>query len=204
MSDDEREKKASAEQKREAERIESDIALRKIEGYFPTPASIVEQLIEAAEIECDHAVLEPSAGCGDIAQAVDAVPCGIVACVEINPEMCQVLESKGFAVECGDFLNETPTPEFDRVVMNPPFERDGDIQHVMHAFRFLKPGGRLVAIMSEGPFFRTGTRSKDFRKWLEHHKGTSEQLPDDAFSRPDAKRKTKIRTRLVVVDKEPS
>ncbi len=31
--------------------------------------------------------------------------------------------------------------------MNPPFSRQQDIRHVMHAAKFLKPGGRLVAVM---------------------------------------------------------
>ena len=36
---------------------------------------------------------------------------------------------------------------FDRIVMNPPFSRDQDARHVNHAFSFLKPGGKLVAIV---------------------------------------------------------
>lgn len=31
--------------------------------------------------------------------------------------------------------------------MNPPFSRDQDVRHVCHAFTFLKPGGKLVAIV---------------------------------------------------------
>jgi len=32
------------------------------------------------------------------------------------------------------------------VVMNPPFEQQGDIDHITDAFKFLKPGGRMAAI----------------------------------------------------------
>jgi 16S rRNA G1207 methylase RsmC len=35
--------------------------------------------------------------------------------------------------------------------MNPPFERGADIQHIEHARKFVKPGGRLVAICANGP-----------------------------------------------------
>jgi 16S rRNA G1207 methylase RsmC len=40
---------------------------------------------------------------------------------------------------------------FDRILMNPPFERGDDIRHIEHARKFLKPGGRLVAICADGP-----------------------------------------------------
>ena len=43
------------------------------------------------------------------------------------------------------------TGEFDRVVINPPFDRGSDIEHIKHAYRKLKPGGRLVAICANGP-----------------------------------------------------
>ena len=32
--------------------------------------------------------------------------------------------------------------------MNPPFTKGQDIKHVNHALQFLKPGGKLVAIMA--------------------------------------------------------
>ena len=51
------------------------------------------------------------------------------------------------------FLEQTPEGlgTFDRVVMNPPFDRGADIRHVEHARTFLKPGGRLVAVVANGP-----------------------------------------------------
>ena len=30
--------------------------------------------------------------------------------------------------------------QFDAVVMNPPFEKQADIDHVLHAYKMLKPG----------------------------------------------------------------
>jgi len=35
--------------------------------------------------------------------------------------------------------------------MNPPFINGSDIKHIEHALKFLKPGGRLVAICADGP-----------------------------------------------------
>ena len=40
---------------------------------------------------------------------------------------------------------------FNAILMNPPFAKAADIAHILHARRFLAPGGRLVAICAGGP-----------------------------------------------------
>jgi hypothetical protein len=45
--------------------------------------------------------------------------------------------------EADDFMEMPAAGEFDRVLMNPPFEKQQDIDHVRRAFDHLKPGGRL-------------------------------------------------------------
>jgi 16S rRNA G1207 methylase RsmC len=70
---------------------------------------------------------------------------------------------------------------FDRIVMNPPFADQQDIRHVRHALGFLKPGGRLVAIMSAGVTFREDRLAREFRALVEDRGGTIEELPADAF-----------------------
>lgn len=54
----------------------------------------------------------------------------------------------------------------DRVVMNPRFDRERDIDHVMHAFTFLKLDGCLTAIMSAGTEFRETRKSLAFRELM--------------------------------------
>jgi len=89
--------------------------------------------------------------------------------------------------------------EYDRVLMNPPFENGQDVTHVYKAFDMLKPGGRIVAIMSEHPFFANDNRSQTFRSWLAAKGGTSEKLPEGSFE--TSERSTGVNTRLVVIDK---
>ena len=96
----------------------------------------------------------------------------------------------------GDAL--THSGQYDRVVMNPPFEDGQDIDHVRRAFDAnLKPGGKLVAIMSEGPFFRSDKKAQAFRQWLEENGGTSERLAPGTFKESG----TGTATRLVTVEK---
>ena len=50
-----------------------------------------------------------------------------------------------------DFLNPSEWAtafKYDRIIANPPFTKNQDIDHVMQMWNFLKPGGRIVSIMS--------------------------------------------------------
>ena len=186
------------------EKLERQLIGRNIPGFFPTPKAIVSRMLELAEIQPGDRVLEPSAGKGDILDMVRSQhPDARVAAVEINGTLLEVLAAKGHDVTQGDFLEHTG--EYDRVVMNPPFENGQDIDHVRHAYDQLAPGGRLVSIMSQGPFFRDDKKAKEFREWLDEIGGQSEQLPEEAFKGIEAFRQTGVRTRIVWVDRpDPS
>jgi hypothetical protein len=99
-------------------------------------------------------------------------------------------------VVASDFLEYQG--HYDKIVMNPPFQQQADIDHVRHAYSLLNAGGRLVAIVSEGVFFRQDKKASAFREWLEEVGGTSEQIEAGAFDTSD--RPTGVATRLVVVD----
>ncbi|MFI9598863.1 methyltransferase [Streptomyces sp. NPDC052043] len=152
-------------------------------GYFPTPVPVVQQLIDLAHIEPGMRVLEPSAGRGAIALA--AVRAGaVVDCVEIQPDHANALvahRERNITAITADFLATDPRPVYDRVVMNPPFARQADITHVKHAWQALKPGGRLVAVMSAGVTFRQTSAAVAFRSRLEALGGQIHPLPEGAF-----------------------
>lgn len=174
-------------------------SLSNVPDFFPTPAPLVRRMIEDAALRPGLRVLEPSAGNAVIADAARAAGCTVV-CHELNFSLCGILLGKGFEVHAGDFAAVEPVAEFDRVLMNPPFSGGQDARHVMHAFRFLRAGGRLVAITCEGPFFRGDKLSAEFRAFVEEH-GTSEKLPSDTFSGAQSFRHTGVQTRLVVLQK---
>jgi predicted RNA methylase len=81
----------------------------------------------------------------------------------------------------GDFMEASFPHLFDRVVMNPPFERKQDIDHVTRAYELLKPGGSLVAIMSASTLMGGRRKNQDFLKLFEEAEGESERNPEDAF-----------------------
>ena len=169
-----------------------------IEGFFPTPRELSARMVSLASIEPIHRVLEPSAGAGHIADSIhEACPSCTLTLVEWNWSLCEALRRKGYNPEQEDFM-EWQGGKFDRVIMNPPFERDQDIAHIRHAFDLLADGGRLVAIASAGILFRNGKRA-EFRQWLEEQGADIEKLPEDTFRRSD--RPTGVQTCLIVIDK---
>jgi predicted RNA methylase len=172
---------------------------------FPTPAALASRMVEEADIKPGQKILEPSAGTGalvgPIAQAAMGFDCGLrLTCVEINFTLAESLRElrrkwlwateANFDVRCSDFLTlGEDLGTFDRVLMNPPFERGSDIKHIEHARRFLKPGGILVAVCANGP-----RQNDTLRPQVEASGGTWEDLPAGTFSEQG----TNVNTALIV------
>ncbi len=174
------------------------VDLKKELQFFPTPMDIAVRLCDLAEIGREDTVLEPSAGKGAIATAVRLRPHGGLICVEIHPLFVGELKAMGFTAIEGDFLQMDLSHQmYHRVVMNPPFSGQQDIDHVLHALKFVKPGGRLVSVMSPGWQFRENAKSVAFRAFLEAHGATVEGLPAGAFSESG----TEIRSVIVCIDR---
>lgn len=178
---------------------EQNLLGRKIPGYFPTPKVTAEHLVEMADIKPGMSVLEPSAGKGNIADAIrENVPDANLKTIEWQGDLSDILRLKGHEVIGSDFLEHKE--QYDRIVMNPPFENLQDIDHVRHAYDLLKPGGKLVSIMSESPFFRSDKKAVAFREWLDSVGGTNEKLPEKSFAQK-SERATGVSGRIVVIDK---
>jgi hypothetical protein len=122
-------------------------------NFFPTPAALVQELLELAEIS-------PGMRANFAALAGD-VRLGVVRHM--------------------DFLAQEQEASFDRVVMNPPFAKQADIKHVTHALGFLRQGGRLVAVMSAGVVFRSDSRTTAFRDLVEARGGSIQPNPAGSF-----------------------
>jgi predicted RNA methylase len=151
-------------------------------GVFFSPPAVVDEVLLRAAIRPGMQVLEPSAGAGSIAGEA-AVAGGIVDCIELLPRNVEELRAAGFArsIQEADFLTIEPEAKYDRIVMNPPFANRADVRHVLHALRFLAPGGRLVAVMSAGVTFRSDKLTVEFRDEIARRDGEIEKLPEGAF-----------------------
>lgn len=166
--------------------------LRQQYGEFETPDSLADRAVRRLFLhDCPQEILEPSAGSGRLIKAVHRARKGggivdDITAIEVQYKRHDDLVALCDKVLIGDFLSigcveGDGHPTYSRVVMNPPFARQADIDHVLHAYEFLKPGGLLVAIMSSGWTFRTNKKSLDFQK-LVSRRGDWELNPSASFA----------------------
>lgn len=167
--------------------------------FFPTPTETASEIIDLADIQPGMKVLEPSAGNGLLADAAKEVGAKVDT-VEMAGQLREILSEKGYRLVGDDFLEYSGgIGEYDRIVMNPPFSNDQDIQHVAHAYDKLKPGGRLVAIVSRMAGERQNKRNKAFSQWLDDLGAETQALPENAFK--SSLNPTAVRTKAIIIDK---
>lgn len=163
--------------------------------YFPSPKSVVDRLVEFADVKSGMTLLEPSAGTGNIAIAFK--DCAIMTGVEFNKNNYEKLKELNIFDDLvyGDFLLYTSDEKFDRIVMNPPFSKQADIKHINHAMTMLKPDGILVSVMSSSVIFRTNKLTTEFRNLVKTNGGFFEDLPENSFKSSG----TSVNTVIVVI-----
>lgn len=171
--------------------------------YFPTPEPIGYKMVEFGQMLEGETALEPSAGHGAIARYVPETN-GLTA-VEPSANLFTKLQMRaggpGRRFEEMTFEEYPLANKHDVILMNPPYGTSGvtAMEHVAKAFRHLNEGGRIVAIIPNGP-----AMDKRMNAWLESKDlngsavVTGEMiLPNIAFGRAG----TNVWTRLVVIDK---
>ncbi len=143
-----------------------------------TPPALVDRLLNSVRLERDSRVLEPEAGSGCIADAAKQVTPN-VDCVELNYALRELLELKGHRLIGDDFLELSPQPVYDAVLMNPPFSQE--CEHIRHAYDFLKPGGTLAAVCLPRVSQSQSRKYTEFRDWLAWRPHSIQQLQDVKF-----------------------
>jgi len=188
---------AERERLRKIDTLETEIALTSIPGYFPTQAPVIDIMLQRARISDGMTMLEPEAGSGHIADALrQAYPQNLLYVVEPVLKLRELLKLKGHTLLAADLM-DIQHGEYDRIVMNPPFERQQDLDHVRKAYSLLAPGGVLVSVMSPSFEFRNDRKSTEFRAWLEEIGATWENLPDGSFKASG----TGVSTRLLTIER---
>lgn len=173
-------------------------------GAFNTSPELARQVLNYTS-GLSGRVLEPSAGTGELAKAARESG-GNVECIEIQEGLAHELaKTHGFRTWQGDFLKVKPGQlgaPYDAVIMNPPFDRGRDCDHVRHALQFLRPGGLLLAIMSARAEHGEDKRHKALHREIEKCEagfGRSKwiDLPAGSFAHAG----TNVNTVLLVVRK---
>ncbi len=153
-------------------------------AFYPTPDPVADRLCEAIYLEKGDRVLEPSAGTGQLIRALrrkiekrgqsysEAYRIAegdiLVKAIEVHPARAEALTKRDgdfCEVVTANFLNLTPSGDFNIVLMNPPFSAWMD--HVRHAYDFLAPEGELAAILPVTAEIGTSPKHCQFHRWLD-------------------------------------
>lgn len=150
-------------------------------GFFETSDETAKTLMEYIEWYRYNEtgkirILEPSAGRGSLLRNI---PSNVLEkydiefiTIEIQPDNCAILRNKGYKVHNKDFLTMKVEDlgKFDLILMNPPFDKGRDVDHVTHATKFLADNGKLVAIMSARAELSENARHRAFHKLIKRYK----------------------------------
>lgn len=143
--------------------------LAKDLSFYPTPQAVVKNLLQNTWIKETCHVLEPSAGTGHIVRTLLEKGAKVDA-IEIHPDRVKELEALNhprLQVTAANFLQVPAQPIYTHVIMNPPFYGTHWMQHVTHAFDFLKPGGKLIAVLPITAELGQSKKHIAFRKWAQ-------------------------------------
>ena len=146
------------------------INLKKEFQFFATPDALCDKLVSLADVNEKHSILEPSAGDGAIIKAINRVlPTKIVDCFELMGVNRMALEKLDTANLIGtDFLEAKVDRKYDRIIANPPFSKNQDIDHLYKMYNCLKEGGRVVCVTSTHWKLSSNKKETDFRTWLDN------------------------------------
>lgn len=141
--------------------------LKKEFQFFATPYEVAKDLVREADIQPDDIVLEPSAGQGAIIKAIHDLHPGHMVnyfeLMDINRTILSDIPNTRYAGS--DFL-ECTDQQWDKIIANPPFAKNQDIEHIRKMWEVLKPGGKIVTIASKHWNYSNNKKEKAFREWL--------------------------------------
>lgn len=167
--------------------------------YFATPEPIGYKMVEWLGLKSGEKALEPSAGHGAISRwfpetterTIVEPSAQLAPIAQMNTPDAKVVHTR--------FEDFNIVNKFDGIAMNPPFGTGGKtaIEHLQKAFKQLHNGGRVIAVIPEGP-----AADKRYDKMMDEISSEAVpiadiHLPAVAFSRAG----TKVGTHIVVLDR---
>ena len=175
------------------------------EAFFPTPTEVARGIMIMADLDKlrdEDLILEPEAGnaalldylethAGELLIDENHAPLRPrIHLVEKSPLRCAILRAKGYPnVQQQDFLQYQTDLRFARILMNPPFSVPGSkttyIDHILHAFTFLAPGGVLTTVAPDHFIRHEDQRSQSFLEFVTTN-GYFETNDRDAFKESGA------------------
>lgn len=163
--------------------------------FYPTPPEVIELMIGAYDLR-DTVILEPSAGAGNLVDALQNAGAQVIAC-ENDPRLKKIAESKCKLI-AEDFLTVTrdQVSHIDYIVMNPPFSADE--KHIIHAYEIAPANCQIIALCNLSTLKNTYSKDRERLRTIVDENGTFEDI-GEAFS--TAERSTDVKIGLIRIRK---
>lgn len=172
--------------------------LKKEFQFFATPEKLADELVYLADLKQHDTILEPSAGQGAIVKAINKVVDVVPDCFELMDVNTLILKKSGLSFNLigEDFLkNEGKT--YSKIIANPPFTKNQDIDHLKEMYNCLSRGGKLVCITSESWVNGSQKKQVDFKKWLEKENAEIIDIEKGSFKESG----TAVGGKIIVLEK---
>lgn len=180
------------------------VNIKKEFQFFATPTALAARMVDMAELSENDgrgfgSILEPSAGQGAIVKAIhEATGGATVICYELMDINREILNKiPALNILGGDFLKADESSKYDRIIANPPFTKNQDIDHIRKMYSVLNPGGVIVTIASMSWTFGSQKKQVQFREWLDEVCVYQEDLPTDTFKESG----TSVKAMLLIIKK---
>ena len=202
-------------EKFEEDRRESNVAYLPDgdnKDFYPTPDKLAGKLFGIIEWKGVLEVLEPSAGKGDLVDAMYKMAwCHRYsieirgACmgnvdgtdvIELDYNLRLILRGKGYRLVGDDFLKLHSNKKYDLILMNPPFSNGA--RHLIHAIEMQKDGGKIACILNAETIRNPYTNERKMLKSLLAKYAARIEFVKDGFK--NAQRRTGVEVALVYID----
>lgn len=163
------------------------INLKKDFQFFGTPASLCDKLVEMSDIQPGLRVLEPEAGQGAIIEAIRRKTIFLtIDYYELMLQNADIIKQKFNMIETvqfvgNDFLEAPTTYTYDRIIANPPFSKNQDIDHIYKMYELLRENGIITTIASKHWQSSSNKKELQFRNWLKEVNATIEDVDGGEF-----------------------
>jgi len=172
--------------------------IKKEFQFFATPEKLADKIVEIAELEHHDTILEPSAGQGAIIKAINKVCDCVPDCFELMDINITILNKSGLRFNLiGDDFFKHNCKTYSKIIANPPFSKNQDIDHFKKMYECLSLGGRLVCITSESWVNGSQKKQVEFKNWLNEIEAELIDIEKGAFKESG----TMVGGKIVVVNK---
>ncbi len=179
-------------------------------GFYPTPSKLAGKMLSCVDWNGVFSILEPSAGKGDLADAVSAFARNYrnsrrisfnendtyIDCIERDSDLAALLRGKGLHVVHDDFLTFRSFKQYDLCIMNPPFD-NGD-EHLLKALSLMERGGQIVCLLNAETIRNPYTNRRKILLQNLHEHNAHIEFIENAFRH--AQRPTDVEIALVYVN----